>query len=98
MQLCQVLAKLPVGAPTSNATASARALAVNDARGRIRSTLTSLCAHAGASMRPTRGFILPETIVLAGLGFQLFRVSAGGVIVTWVSASFEREIVESLDS
>ena len=30
---------------------------------------------------PQRGFILADTLVLAGLGFQLFRVSAAGIIL-----------------
>ena len=32
-------------------------------------------------MRHRGGFVLPETLVLVGFGFQLFRVSAAGVIL-----------------
>ena len=32
-------------------------------------------------MFPRRGFILPETLVLAGLGLHSFRVSDSGVIL-----------------
>ena len=45
------------------------------------SAVTEYFHHITDELRPRRGFILPEILVLAGLGFQLSRVSAGGVIV-----------------